>query len=172
MAEASVNTTHVQHPAQTVAQGTPVIMRSETTVPIQQPTVNALMDLGAWGPFLAILGAIAMLGGLFNKHIGGKIGDFKEGHKPVHDSLDGKIVEITHKMNNDRQRIQILEQHRGADIERIVKLETNLHNIEKSQDRIEAALEKMSVDLGNRIDHWSDVLGASIREVRDVKPRG
>ncbi|MES3097278.1 hypothetical protein [Sphingomonas aerolata] len=171
MAEGVANTTHIQHPTQTVASGTPVIMRTETTVPVQQPATNPLMDLTFWAPFLAVLTAIMLLGGLVSKHIVGKIGDYKEAHKPVHDGIDAKLIAIEHKLNGERQRVNILETYRNGDIERIVKLETNMHNIEKSQERIEHALEKMSVDLGNRIDHWSEALSLSIREVRDVKPR-
>jgi hypothetical protein len=172
MAEGGTTTTHIQHPTSIVSSGTPVIMRAETTMPVQQVTAqNPLMDLAIWAPFLAIVTAMLVLGGLFSKHITGKIGDYKETHKPVHDSIDAKLIAMEHKINGERARVNILETYRNTDIERIVKLETNMHNIEKSQERIEHALEKMSVDLGNRIDHWSEALSLSIREVREVKPR-
>jgi biopolymer transport protein ExbB/TolQ len=164
-------TTHIQHPSQTVQQGTPIIMRTETSVPAPTPAIPNPYTFEFWTPILAFAVLVSAALALFSKHITSKIGDFKEVHKGTHDTLDTKFLDLTHKLANDRQRIQILEQHRGADIERIVKLETNLHNIEKSQERIEHALEKMSVDLGNRIDSWANALGASIREVRDVKPR-
>ena len=170
MAEGASTTTNIQHPAGVVTQGTPVIMRTETTVPVSQPTINPY-SFEFWTPILAFAMLVSGALALFSKSITSKIGDFKDTHKPVHDAIDGKLTEMSHKMANDRQRIQTLEQHRGQDIERIVKLETNLHNIEKSQERIENALEKMSVDLGNRIDHWSEQLSQSIREVRDVRPR-
>jgi biopolymer transport protein ExbB/TolQ len=170
MAEGASATANVQHPASIVTQGTPVIMRTETTVPVPQPVINPY-SFEFWTPILAFAMLVSGALALFSRSITGKIGDFKDAHKPLHDAIDGKLTDISHKMANDRQRIQILEQHRGQDIERIVKLETNLHNIEKSQERIENALEKMAVDLGNRIDHWSNALSSSIREVREVKPR-
>jgi hypothetical protein len=154
---------------QTVQAGTPVTIA--TTVQPTPVVPNQLMDLSMWAPFLAALAGALLLGGMFSKHITGKIGDFKEAHKPVHDSIDQKLIAIEHKLNGERQRVNILETHRNTDIERIVKLETNMHNIEKSQERIEHALERMAVDLGNRIDNWSEALSASIREVRDVRPR-
>lgn len=48
-----------------------------------------------------------------------------------------------HKLANVATRVDAIERLRVSDVERIVKLESNLVNLEKGQERIEHALEKM-----------------------------
>jgi len=116
---------------------------------------------------MLVSGALA----LFSNSISKKVAEFEKVHKPIHDSLDRDFKALEHKVNNERQKVDQLERSRSGDVERIVKLETQLHSIEKGQERIEHALEKMAGDLSSRIDGWAEQFSASIREVRDVKPR-
>lgn len=170
MAE-QTTTTHVQHPPQTVQQGTPVITRTETIVPAPTPAVPNPYSFEFWTPILAFAMLVSGALALFSKSISNKVAEFEKVHKPIHDNLDRDFKALEHKLNNERQKIDQLERSRSSDVERIVKLETQLHSIEKGQERIEHALEKMADDLGNRIDGWAEQFSASIREVRDVKPR-
>lgn len=52
----------------------------------------------------------------------------------------------THTISNVKTRVDALERLRVTDIERVVKVETNLANLEKGQERIEHALDKMDAD--------------------------
>jgi septal ring factor EnvC (AmiA/AmiB activator) len=161
----------IVHPASIVSPGTPVIMRTETTVPAPIPAVPGPTSFEFWTPILAFSMLVSGALALFSRSISNKVAEFEKVHKPIHDSLERDFKALEHKLNNERAKIDQLERSRGSDVERIVKLETQLHSIEKGQERIEHALEKMAGDLGNRIDGWAEQFSASIREVRDVKPR-
>ncbi|MBM6577103.1 hypothetical protein KCP91_12040 [Microvirga sp. SRT01] len=154
----------------TVTAGTPIITRTETTIPISQP-VNPMMTLENWMPLLGLIMAVATIVGLFTKHITSKFAEFEKAHKPIHDTLERDIRQLEHKLSNEKQKIEILDNNRQKDVERIVKLETQLHSIEKGQERIEHALEKMTSDLGGRIDQWAEQFATSLREVRNVTAR-
>jgi len=160
----------MQHP-QMINPGTPVIMRSETTVPVSQPTMPSPTSFEFWTPILAFALLVSGALALFSKHITGKFTEFERAHKPEHDAMKRDMEAMGHKLANERQRIDALDRDRQKDVERIVKLETQLHSIEKGQERIEHALEKMAADLGNRIDGWAEQFSTSIREVRNVNPK-
>lgn len=113
-----------------------------TQVPTQPPT-NPLMDGANWSGLFTLLAGIALIMGLVTKYITGKFADYKEVHKPVHDGVDRELATINHKLNNERSRTDQLERSRQADVERIVRLETNFHAIEKGQERIEHAIDQM-----------------------------
>lgn len=153
-----------------IPQGTPVTIAT-TVQPQAVAMPNPLMVAENWMPFLLLIAAVAAVVGLFTKHITGKFSDFEKVHKPIHEQQDREIAGIKHRIANDRARVDALDRDRQKDVERIVKVETQLNSIEKGQERIEHSLEKMSVDLGNRIDSWAEQFSHSIREVRDVKPR-
>lgn len=69
-----------------------------------------------------------------------------------------------HKINNVTARVDAMERLRVADVERLVKLETNYANLERGQARIEHALEKMEADQEKGRAEIID----SIRELRNV----
>lgn len=162
--------TAVTHSPQTVPQGTPVTIATTVQPQPIQPS-NPIMSMETWTPLLIFVAAVVGVVGLFTKHITGKISEFERAHKPVHDTMDRDLKSLEHKLANERARVDQLDRERQKDVERIVKVETQLNSIEKGQERIEHGLEKMAVDLGNRIDAWAEQFSTSIREVRDVKPR-
>jgi hypothetical protein len=104
---------------------------------------------------------------LFGKHLTSKFTEFEKALKPLHDATDKAIHRLGNEASLDRGRIQQLEQFRNADVERIVRLETNLSNIEKGQDRIEKALEKHGEE---RKKSTFEIL-QMLSDLRDVKPR-
>ena len=128
-----------------VGSGTPVYLRTETTVP-SQPPANPMMALENWAPVLALILAAAAVLTLFTKSITGKIGEFAASHKLTHDALDKNIHGLRNDLASTGASVRQLEQFRNADVERIVRLETNLHNIEKGQERIENTLEKNAAE--------------------------
>lgn len=73
-----------------------------------------------------------------------------------------------HKLRNTITRVDALEHVRASDVERIVKLETNLANLEKGQERIEHQLDKMERDSAAGRAEIID----TIREIskREIKP--
>lgn len=83
------------------------------------------------------------------------------------DETGKDLGDVKHSLKNQTTRITALEMIRTSDIERIVKLETNLTNLERGQERIEHALEKMEregkEDRAEIID--------SLRELRSVSPK-
>lgn len=74
----------------------------------------------------------------------------------------------SHKLNSVATRVEAIERARVADVERIVKLEPNLSNLAKGQDRIEHALEKMEADAK---EGRSEII-EFLRELRVVAPKG
>ncbi|WP_294196541.1 hypothetical protein [uncultured Sphingomonas sp.] len=79
-------------------------------------------------------------------------------------ALTAKIDTVTHKSNNNTTRIDAIERLRVTDVERIVKVESNLSNLEKGQERIEHQLEKMEADS----EKGRSEIIESIRELRTV----
>ena len=77
-----------------------------------------------------------------------------------------KLDNHSHKVANLVQRVDSLEMRSTQNVERIVKLETNLTNIEKGQERIEHAMEKRAEEAEKARVEIID----SIRELRDVRP--
>lgn len=87
--------------------------------------------------------------------------------KKVADSEKATNLTITsqgHKLNNVAQKVEAMERLRSSDVERIVKLETNLSNLERGQARIEHQLEKME---GDSEKGRAEIID-SIRELRTV----
>lgn len=78
-----------------------------------------------------------------------------------------RIDTQAHKLANVAQRVDAIERLRSSDVERIVKVETNLANLEKGQERIEHALEKMETESAKG---RAEII-ESIRELRTVAPR-
>ncbi|OAH42756.1 hypothetical protein AX777_05830 [Sphingobium yanoikuyae] len=124
--------------------------------------------MDTWTPFLLFLGAVAAVMGLFTKHISSKITDFKDVHKPVHDAIEKELAEFRMNLEHKTSRIEQMERSRVQDVERIVKLETNITNIEKGQARIETSIDKLISSHQSNFDQ----LATSIRELRDVRPKG
>lgn len=73
-----------------------------------------------------------------------------------------------HKLNNVAQRVDAIERLRTSDIERVVKLEANLSNLEKGQERIEHAIERMKEESA---EDRAEIID-SLRELRNVSPKG
>lgn len=73
-----------------------------------------------------------------------QIADESKGRRDADTAMMTTIQQtIGHKLSNTASRVDQLERLRTADVERIVKLETNLTNLEKGQERIEHSLETM-----------------------------
>mgnify|MGYP001617450287 CR=1 FL=1 len=89
-----------------------------------------------------------------------KVSDAEKGLKVLIDAQG-------HKLNNHSSRLDGIERLRSNDVERIVKLETNLNNLEKGQERIEHALEKMEAESAKG---RAEII-ESIRELRTVSPK-
>ena len=126
-----------------VPPGGSVLHTTTTTQAPAQPPTNPLMDASNWLPLFTLLAGIALIMGFVTRYITGKFADYKEVHKPIHDGLERELAAINHKLNNERTRTDQLERSRQADVERIVRLETNFHAIEKGQERIEHAIDQM-----------------------------
>lgn len=155
----------------TVANPSTVAETRTSTLEVRLPQPaqpNPLMSMDTWTPFLLFLAAVSGILTIFGKHISGKIADYKEVHKPVHDAIDKSLSELRLGLEHKGTRLDQMERSRQADVERIVKLETNITNIEKGQTRIEASIDKMM----NAHQSNFDQLAQSIRELRDVKPKG
>lgn len=124
------------------------------------------MDMGV----LELAGIFAAL----SAGLGGPIavirwcGNFIE--KSVSES-EGKIRVIldnqSHKIANVSTRMDSIEREHQKHIERTVRLETNLQNLEKGQERIEHQLEKMDTD--NK-EGRAEII-ESLRELRSVTPK-
>jgi septal ring factor EnvC (AmiA/AmiB activator) len=69
-----------------------------------------------------------------------------------------------HKIANVTTRLDSVEREHQKHIERTVRLETNLQNLEKGQERIEHQLEKMEADSERGRSEIID----SLRELRNV----
>lgn len=74
------------------------------------------------------------------------------------------IVAQSVRINDIATKVDQLDRLRTNDVERIVKLETNLSNLEKGQERIEHALDTMKHDS----DKGRAEILDSIREMRSV----
>jgi signal transduction histidine kinase len=163
------------HTTQTIQQPVPPnagavsIMRSESLVPapgVVQP--NPLMAADNWVPLLSLIAAMALIVGLFAKHVTGKIAEFEKAHKPVHDNLTDDIKELKHETKNLRGRQDGLEAQRAKDEARFVKLESDIQGFRETAQRIERNQEKQAeAEAKGR-----EEIIASIRELREVKPRG
>lgn len=169
------------HSTSTVTHPSPVTETRTSTLEVKLPPAqqaNPLMSMDTWTPFLLFLGAVSGVLAVFGKHITSKIADHKEVHKPVHDAIDKSLSEMRLSLEQKGTRLDQMERSRQADVERIVKLETTVTNIEKGQVRIEASIEKSSTAHQNSMDkmmnaHQSNFiqLAQSIRELRDVRPK-
>ena len=167
MAEASTHSTPTTTGGHSVMQGTPVVVRTETTVPASPPPVSPT-SFEFWSPILAFAMLISAVCALFHNSIAKKIKEAQDNHKPVHEAIEKTLHRLTNDMTSDRGRIHQLEQFRNADVERIVRLETNLSNIKEGQERIEHALEKMERE-GK--EGRAEIID-SLRELRSVAPKG
>ncbi|WP_267382255.1 MULTISPECIES: hypothetical protein [unclassified Sphingomonas] len=82
-------------------------------------------------------------------------------HKSFTRELNRDLLQVNHKVGNTIARVDSLERLRTGDIERIVKVETTISNVEKGLDRIDRSIHERF-----------DTLADSIREIRTVAPRG
>lgn len=90
-------------------------------------------------------------------------GEVEESEKRIQTTLD----DHRHRIGNVTGRVDAIERLRMADVERLVKLETNYANLERGQARIEHQLEKMESDsAAGRAE-----IIESLRELRQVSPR-
>lgn len=94
-------------------------------------------------------------------YVDGKVSDAEKGFKVALDTQG-------HKLANVSTRVDAIERLRVSDVERIVKLESNLMSLEKGQERIEHALEKMEREAATGRAEIID----TIREIskRELKP--
>ena len=92
----------------------------------------------------------------------------QDSHRVSRDAVDREMTEHTRRIETERLRTDVLERTRASDIGRIVKLETNMTNIEKSRERIEAAVEKNHIKAMANQRTLFDQLSTSIRENRNV----
>lgn len=94
-------------------------------------------------------------------YVGEKVGEAEK-------TLKLAIDQNTHKLGNVTMRVDSIERESRLSVERIVKLESNLMNLEKGQERIEHALEKMEREAATGRAEIID----TIREMskREVKP--
>lgn len=107
--------------------------------------------LAAIGGGLSLpIGFARWCGGLVAK----KVEDCERATKVVMDNLaqatKAATDNLAHKLANVATKVDALDHQRDADIERIVKLESNLLNLEKGQERIEKALDRLTEALQHR----------------------
>lgn len=162
----------VQHTLQTIQgngptpPGTPVILRTETTVPVTPP-VNPLMAGENWAPLLALLAGFALICGLAAKFVTGKLSDFKEAHDEVHKMVDRRLDDVEHDTKGLRARQDAVEHMRSKDEARFVKLEGEISAFKEAVVRIERNQEKFAeAEAAGRKE-----IIQSLRELREVKPR-
>lgn len=133
-----------------------------TTVPMHYPTLG---DLGGWATTLIAFATLAAL--VYNflmrevkRDIKDTVKDI-EGIKTLHKTeIDG----VRHSHKNLKAEVAALDHLRTKDVERIIRLETNLANLEKGQERIETRLDTMAEDSA---DARKEII-ESIRELRKV----
>ena len=156
----------IQQPNAQIPQGTPVIMRTETTVPVTPP-INPLMSGDNWGPFLTMLGGFAMICAVAARYVTGKLADFKEAHGHVHALIDRRLDEVEHDTKGLRSRQDASEHLRSKDEARFVKLEGEISAFKDVVVRIERNQEKFA----DEEKAGRKEIIESIRELREVKPR-
>lgn len=121
-------------------------------VAVTPPTATSyVMLIGEWALALAAIGTVvALLYKLLTRDISRDVSDVSK-----------RIGDVDHRTRGVATRVDALEHLRTADIERIVRVETAVTGIKETTARIEQTLDKNF-----------DSLATSIREIRNVAPRG
>lgn len=135
---------------------------TEQKVIVQAPTPTthfpSLEAIGGWAS--AIIGMATLATLIYNFLM-------RDVKRDIRDT--GREIEaIKHSHKNLKTEVQALDHMREKDVERIVKLETNLASLEKGQDRIEKRLDGMAEDSA---DARKEII-ESIRELRAVAMKG
>lgn len=125
-----------------------------------------MMDIGILevaGLMITVSSAVAVPIGIIRWCGNFVSGEVEESEKRLQATLD----DHRHRIGNVTGRVDAIERLRVADVERLVKLETNYANLERGQARIEHQLEKMEADsAAGRAE-----IIESLRELRQVSPR-
>lgn len=82
-----------------------------------------------------------------------------------------EVDDLRHDLRNERARVDALDSKRQESDRWAAKVDLTIANIEKGQARIEAQMEKNHKETLEQMKVWADQFSASIREVREVKPR-
>ncbi|WP_242152608.1 hypothetical protein [Sphingomonas sp. BAUL-RG-20F-R05-02] len=81
------------------------------------------------------------------------------------------IDDIHHDLKNERSRVDALDTKRQESDRWPAKVDLTIANIEKGQARIEISIKENHKETLEQMKAWAEQFSASIREVRDVKPR-
>ncbi|KQN09062.1 hypothetical protein [Sphingomonas sp. Leaf28] len=158
--------------AATSSSGTPVTtsttLTATTVVPVPNPLLEPKNLMEAGGVILMIAGVFALI----EKRADKRRKEDHDLHKLSHDAVNKEIGDLKHDIKNNETAINVVANNRTSDVERIVKLEIGQQNIEKGQVRIEHTMEKNHKETLDQMKAWADQFAESIREVRNVGPKG
>jgi chromosome segregation ATPase len=87
-------------------------------------------------------------------------------------SILREVDDLRHDIRNERGRIDALDSKRQESDRWAAKVDLTIANIEKGQARIEAQMEKNHKETLDQMKTWAEQFSASIREVRNVAPKG
>jgi septal ring factor EnvC (AmiA/AmiB activator) len=113
----------------------------------------------------AILAAVGLIAGAFAWTA--KMGRSFERLENADTNHTRELSDTKHALKNQTNRIDALEHARTGDIERLVKLETAVANVDKSLERIERGQDKLKTELVDIFNSRMDQHAESIREIRD-----
>lgn len=124
-------------------------MADNNTTPAQsqsiavQPATNPLLDYHNIGEAAGLIVAFGTVTALINKWFDGKAKSREEKHQIEHSRIEDRMSVFKHDLRDAEQKINALEHFRAGDVERIVKVESDLKAISEGQNRIEHALDTM-----------------------------
>lgn len=136
-----------------------------------QPTshIPSLETVGGYaGAILAIATMVTLIYNLLMRDVKRDIKDASKEIESVKTVQKLEFDTIRHSHKNLKAEVQSLEHLRTGDVERIIKLETNLTNLEKGQERIESRLDTMAEDSAAARKEIID----TIREMRTTTIKG
>jgi len=112
---------------------------TEQKVIVAQPAPSHLPGLDVIGGWASAIIGMATLATLIYNFL------MRDVKRDIADT--GRDIEaIKHSHKNLKMEVQALDHMREKDVERIIKLETNLASLEKGQERIEKRLDTMADD--------------------------
>lgn len=114
--------------------------------------ILAALSAGLGGP----IAVVKWVGGAIDRRVADTEG-----------KLNNRIDNQAHKIANHASRLDAIEREHQKHIERTVRLETNLQNLEKGVLRIEHTLEKMDAE---NAKGRAEII-ESLRELRSVSPK-
>ena len=153
-------------------EGVPVTTSTSLTTTTVVPQANPLMEPKSWMEFGAFILMVAAVFALVEKRAKDRRKEDQDVHQLTHNMVNKDISDIKHDLKNNETAILAVAANRTADVERIVKLELRQENIERGQARIEAAMEKNHRETLDTMKGWIEQMSESIREVRNVGPKG